>query len=141
MPGLNGPDAAQKISSLQSRIQALESNLPELLARREALISQVRQCPAIASQLPSEPTDATPTAPPKAEDPQNATATDLTAEATPADSEVIAAAKKINDQHIRKLHEYNEIRDVGLGLMGMIAEKRGTRVVEVQREFGIDTAD
>lgn len=43
--------------------------------------------------------------------------------------------------HIRLLHEYNEIKDVGQGLMGLIADARGIRVVEVQREFGVDGRD
>lgn len=39
------------------------------------------------------------------------------------------------------LHRYNEIRDVGLGLLGMIADSRGIRAVEVYREFGIAEGD
>ena len=45
------------------------------------------------------------------------------------------------NEHIRKLHEYNEIRDVGQGLMGIIAEQRGLRVVYIYREFGIGEGD
>jgi DNA repair protein Swi5/Sae3 len=44
-------------------------------------------------------------------------------------------------QHIRLLHEYNEIKDVGQGLMGMIADARGVRVVDVHREFGVGEKD
>ena len=44
-------------------------------------------------------------------------------------------------RHIRLLHEYNEIKDVGQGLMGLIADARGVRQVEVQREFGVGQAD
>ncbi|KAN0072378.1 DNA repair protein, partial [Elaphomyces granulatus] len=44
--------------------------------------------------------------------------------------------------HIRSLHSYNEIKDVGQGLMGLIAEARGgVRYVDVQREFGIEAGD
>ena len=39
------------------------------------------------------------------------------------------------------LHQYNEIRDVGQGLMGMIADKRGVRIREVMEEFGVGDAD
>jgi len=39
--------------------------------------------------------------------------------------------------HITLLHRYNEIKDVGQGLMGMIAERRGVRIGEVGREFGV----
>lgn len=44
-------------------------------------------------------------------------------------------------QHIRLLHDYNEIKDVAQGLMGLIAEARGVRQIEVQREFGADEKD
>ncbi|KAL4865463.1 hypothetical protein BDV12DRAFT_174569 [Aspergillus spectabilis] len=44
-------------------------------------------------------------------------------------------------RHIRLLHEYNEIKDVGQGLMGLIADARGVRQVDVQKEFGVDVKD
>jgi DNA repair protein Swi5/Sae3 len=44
-------------------------------------------------------------------------------------------------RHIRLLHEYNEIKDVGQGLMGLIAEGRGVRQIEVEREFGVGDKD
>jgi hypothetical protein len=59
----------------------------------------------------------------------------------PTDAEVMTAADKIVKTHIKLLHEYNEIKDVGQGLMGLIADSRGVRIVEVQDEFGIDPKD
>jgi hypothetical protein len=50
-------------------------------------------------------------------------------------------ARETVKTHIRLLHEYNEIRDVGQGLMGMVADNRGVRVVEVYKEFGVAGAD
>ncbi|KAI9924402.1 hypothetical protein ASPWEDRAFT_179095 [Aspergillus wentii DTO 134E9] len=44
-------------------------------------------------------------------------------------------------RHIRLLHEYNEIKDVGQGLMGLIADARGVRQIDVQREYGIGDKD
>jgi DNA repair protein Swi5/Sae3 len=44
-------------------------------------------------------------------------------------------------RHIRLLHEYNEIKDVAQGLMGLIAEARGVRQVDVQREYGVKEQD
>lgn len=43
--------------------------------------------------------------------------------------------------HIRLLHTYNEIRDVGLGLMGLIADRRGQRLTDVLGEFGAEEGD
>ncbi|OJD14888.1 hypothetical protein AJ78_04804 [Emergomyces pasteurianus Ep9510] len=47
----------------------------------------------------------------------------------------------IVQRHIRLLHEYNEIKDIGQGLMGLVAEARGVRHVDVQREFGVGDGD
>lgn len=35
----------------------------------------------------------------------------------------------------------NEIRDIGQGLLGLVAERRGTRVVDVMGEFGVGEKD
>lgn len=44
-------------------------------------------------------------------------------------------------RHIHLLHEYNEIKDVAQGLMGLIAEARGVRLIEVQREYAVKEQD
>lgn len=59
----------------------------------------------------------------------------------PTEADVMAAANKIVREHIKLLHEYNELKDVGQGLMGLIADQRGVRIVEVQEEFGIEAKD
>lgn len=43
--------------------------------------------------------------------------------------------------HIKLLHDYNEIRDVGQGLMGLIADNRGVRVRDVYRDFDVGEGD
>ncbi|KAK2765953.1 hypothetical protein FQN54_007468 [Arachnomyces sp. PD_36] len=49
--------------------------------------------------------------------------------------------QQIVQRHIRLLHEYNEIKDIAQGLMGMIADGRGVRHIVVQREFGVGGDD
>ncbi|KAH0563121.1 hypothetical protein GP486_002316 [Trichoglossum hirsutum] len=44
-------------------------------------------------------------------------------------------------RHIKLLHDYNEIRDVGTGLMGMIADGRGVRVRDIYAELGVEVND
>ena len=44
-------------------------------------------------------------------------------------------------RHIGLLHAYNEIKDVGQGLMGLIADSRGVRVREVMEEMGVGEKD
>jgi hypothetical protein len=59
----------------------------------------------------------------------------------PTEADIMAAANKIVKDHIKLLHEYNELKDVGQGLMGLIADSRAVRIVEVQEEFGIEAKD
>ncbi|KAJ5787040.1 hypothetical protein N7457_002030 [Penicillium paradoxum] len=44
-------------------------------------------------------------------------------------------------RHIQLLHDYNEIKDIGQGLMGIIADARGVRQVEVEKEFRVGEKD
>lgn len=53
------------------------------------------------------------------------------------DSDAQATVSK----HIKLLHKYNEIRDVGQGLVGLIADQRGVRIVDVYEEFGVVEGD
>ncbi|KAF2452300.1 DNA repair protein, partial [Lineolata rhizophorae] len=50
-------------------------------------------------------------------------------------------AKAVVQRHIDLLHSYNEVRDVGQGLIGLIAESRGVRIKDVQDEFGVSSND
>lgn len=50
-------------------------------------------------------------------------------------------AEAIVKRHIKLLHAYNEIRDVGQGLMGLIADARGVRLKEVMEEMGVGEKD
>ena len=43
--------------------------------------------------------------------------------------------------HIRLLHDYNELRDIGTGLMSLIADQRGVRLKEIMAEFGVGEGD
>lgn len=54
---------------------------------------------------------------------------------------VLDQSNKTVKQHIELLHAYNGIRDIGHGLMGMIAEQRGVRVKDIMDEFGVDAKD
>lgn len=52
-----------------------------------------------------------------------------------------AQAEAIVKRHIGLLHAYNEIKDVGQGLIGLIADSRGVRVREVMEEMGVGEKD
>ena len=57
----------------------------------------------------------------------------------------VKAAMQVADQtvkkHIQALHEYNEVKDVALGLCGVLAEKRGVRVSDVLRDLGVEEGE
>ncbi|KAJ9287061.1 hypothetical protein DTO027B5_5659 [Paecilomyces variotii] len=73
----------------------------------------------------------------------------LESQISETESQLAEARSRLKDKddsrtvqrHIRLLHSYNEIKDVGQGLMGLIADARGVRHVDVQREFGIGEKD
>ncbi|KAF9297987.1 swi5-like zinc finger protein [Mortierella antarctica] len=51
------------------------------------------------------------------------------------------SAKDIINQHIQKLHEYNEIKDVGQVILGKCAELEGTTIRQQYENFGLDPTD
>ncbi|SMQ53176.1 unnamed protein product [Zymoseptoria tritici ST99CH_3D7] len=55
--------------------------------------------------------------------------------------EAFKSANAIIKNHIDLLHRYNEIKDVGMGLAGLVAEKRGVRVKVLMEEVGLDEKD
>ena len=44
-------------------------------------------------------------------------------------------------QHIKLLHDYNEIRDIALNFVGKIAETERCRALDVLKEYNMDETD
>jgi hypothetical protein len=116
---------ASPTKSLSPPKTTQETTLAELKAQRTALLASLAALPNIQSLIAESDT----------------TTTSQSPESEPTNEEVMAAANKLVKHHIKLLHEYNEIKDAGQGLMGLIADQRGVRIVEVQDEFGIDAQD
>ncbi|CAD6499746.1 BgTH12-03854 [Blumeria graminis f. sp. triticale] len=55
--------------------------------------------------------------------------------------ELRAPAADTVRMHIELLHAYNEIRDVGQGLIGMLAEQQGVRIGSLYENFGVGIKD
>lgn len=53
----------------------------------------------------------------------------------------LASAHVTIKEHITLLHKYNEIKDIGQGLMGLIADSRGARVAAVMEDYGMGEKD
>ena len=103
-----------------------EITLAELKAQKVALLASLAALPAIQILIEENASS-------------DAEMSDGNDEPTEAD--IMAAANRIVKDHIKLLHEYNELKDVGQGLMGLIADQRGVRIIEVQDEFGVDAKD
>lgn len=56
-------------------------------------------------------------------------------------SVALKAADKVTKTHIQRLQRYNEIKDAGVDLIGLIADRRQARVVNVMGEFGVAEGD
>lgn len=102
-----------QLDALSARQAALESTVAELLSQRTTLVNSISPTP----------------------NPQDSEDTETCAKLA-----VDAANAKIKSQ-IRQLQQYNDIKDIGTQLMGLIADKRGCRIGEVQEEFGINSDD
>lgn len=109
-----------------SKLTPQEITLSELKAQKAALLASLREMPVIQQLI---------------EESQTCEVDMSDNDDEPTDADVTSAANKIVKQHIKLLHEYNELKDAGQGLMGLIADQRGVRIVEVQDEFGIDAND
>jgi len=109
------PPPNPRLTALQTKKANLERTLADLVARRNALVSQ--------STLPSGlamPDDWS------LEQKQN---------------QALSNASVVIKEHIGLLHTYNEIKDIGQGLMGLVAEQRGVRIKVVQEDFGCGEKD
>ncbi|KAG9747094.1 hypothetical protein KCU73_g7445, partial [Aureobasidium melanogenum] len=102
-----------QLDALRARQAAFEATLAELLSQRTSLVNALSPT---SNAQESEDTE------------------------TRAKLAVDAANTKIKSQ-IKQLQQYNDIKDIGTQLMGIIAEKRGCRIIEVQEEFDINPDD
>jgi len=145
-PPLAASPEDKRLASLRSRIASQGSAVTHLQAKKTDLLAQLAAIPSIALGLPPDSTShlassshasasstsstSTRSASIRARDPRM----DMSDE---QQAHLLAEAKAIITRHIKLLHHYNEIRDVGQGLMGLIAESRGVRIKEVQDDFGV----
>jgi len=111
------------------RVKSLQETLTRLVAERDALITSFPLTRPDGLVPPSLISTPSPTS----------TASSARSRATISfgNDDVIMLAHKIVKRHIALLGRYNEVRDIGQGLLGMIADQRGIRIVDVMEEFGV----
>jgi hypothetical protein len=66
---------------------------------------------------------------------------DVSHGADTGDKAALAHANALVDEHITLLKQYNRIKDIALGMLGIIAEKEGKRLAEVMEERGVKESD
>ena len=69
------------------------------------------------------------------------TAISTTPDLTPAQRAVLTEAQAVLDGHIKLLGQYNELKDAGMMMLGLIAEREGRVVREVMEERGVGEDD
>jgi hypothetical protein len=111
----------KSISTLESEIAATEANLAATLSRLSA--SQASSSlPLAAVRSTADEGDQSP---PSLDDRQ----------------QLLNDAQGIFDRHIVLLKKYNEIKDVAMGMLSLIAEREGKRLAEVMQERGLGGDD
>ncbi|GAB7343742.1 hypothetical protein MBLNU457_1719t1 [Dothideomycetes sp. NU457] len=118
------------ISSLRSAHETATTTLATLTLERNKLLSTV---------LNHQNTDALDTLPAAKIDKDLNEPNICSTGGDPTDDDIesgLETARKIKARHVRELQKYNEIKDIAQGLIGLIAEQRGVRVVDVMREIG-----
>jgi len=119
----------------------LLTTLADLEAQRDAIIRTFPSYTSSRSPRNMDDGAAASNTPPKAQ--SESASEELTEQpVTPQDTaEALLLARTTIKRHIRLLHGYNEIRDVGQGLFGILAEQKGVRIVQVMEEFGVGVDD
>lgn len=106
-------DENTTLSTLRARQAYLESTVSQLMTQRDSLVENITAQSGSPAALNEE---------------------------SRVKIALETADQKIKTQ-IKQLQQYNDIKDIGTQLMGMIAEKRGCRIAEIQEEFGIKADD
>jgi hypothetical protein len=141
LPSPNSLTEAPRPPSNISRTQALTATLQTLQTERRVLLRQIAEI--LSSSIPSSaPTE------PQMETPVARYLPSIHAHSLPApplmaseEVEISNQAQVVIKKHIKLLHRYNEIRDVGMGLIGIVADSRGVRIRDCQEDFGVEDGD
>ncbi|KAL1296517.1 hypothetical protein AAFC00_000026 [Neodothiora populina] len=123
-----------RLRALRARRHVLSTNLESLTVERDGLVSDVLDT-TTKKHDDDDHDDNCGTAPPISSSPPPRSSPDVRAAIA-----VELASNRIK-AYVQQLQQYNDVKDIAEQLMGMIAEKRGVRIVEVQREFGVGGGD
>jgi hypothetical protein len=129
----NHPPPAQKSSSsgtghnkLVESIQTLQANISSTEERLRAALERISALESFQSRQTATAST------PKALRPLLRSETDEAA---------LAFADDVFARRIARLKEYNELKDIAMGMLSTIADKEGRRLAEVMEERGVDEND
>ncbi|KIW89691.1 uncharacterized protein Z519_09847 [Cladophialophora bantiana CBS 173.52] len=126
------------IETLKSNISTTEAQLSSKL--RE--ITQLKSFPRSNSYNSTEPvlcSSPQDSAPVTAPDQQGSSLTGSISGET--EKVALSHAQSIINRHISLLKSYNEIKDIAMGMLDLIAEREGRRLKDVMDERGVDERD
>jgi hypothetical protein len=147
-------DPEKALNTAMSKLDQLEATLAQLQAERRTLLLALKdefsfQGPSTSS---SDRTSAqSTTSPESVSDPSTQSSsyqpsthahTQPNPPLTPAgEAQLLVGAQGVIKDHIKLLGQYNEIRDAGQQLIGLVADRRELRVRDVQGDFGVGDGD
>jgi hypothetical protein len=141
---ISSPDTEQdaRVAATQSKLDQLSQRLLTLEAERRTLLLTLKNELSL-SQSPdtTSPEPTTSQSSPEYTPSTHAHSQPSTPLVPVVEAELMDHAHGTIKKHIKLLHRYNETRDVGQGLIGMVAENRKVRVRDVQEEFGVRDGD
>ncbi|KAF2158206.1 hypothetical protein K461DRAFT_274448 [Myriangium duriaei CBS 260.36] len=108
--------------------------LVQLTAERDALVRQILARPLQDSVPP-------PSANSAADISVSITATREDSVSLAQVEAALDSARRARAERIRLLSKYNEVKDVAQGLIGLVAEMRACRVVDVMRDLDVEDDD
>ena len=120
VPSQRAMELQYKITQLKSTVEHTEAKLGETLAKLSALSSSQARL-AIGSPAKSTPTSII-----------------KVSSLTPDQRHILNEAQKTLDTHIKKLGQYNQLKDMAMGMLGMIAEKEGKTLREVMKDRDVE---
>lgn len=122
-------DLPTKISQLKTTIEHTQQQFTDTLNKIAALPSSGSQQPS-TSNTTATLSNAT-----------TFTAISTTPDLTPDQQAALARAQGVLDGHIKLLGQYNELKDAGMMMMGLIAEREARVVRDVMEERGVGEED
>ena len=104
-----------RLAAIAAKTAKLQNQLAELQSQRSELVAEAKMPSGL--DMPAEWSDEQRT------------------------QQALTSANAVINDHIKNLHRYNEIKDIGQGLMGLVADKKGVRVAEVMADYDMNEKD